>query len=143
MQSTTVIGVLVALVIGFGGGYILSENRVAPATEMGTHTMSDGSAMSDAMANMMSGLEGKTGDDFDRAFIEEMIMHHEGAVAMAQQALQLAKHAEIKQMANEIIAAQTREIETMPGWLRQWYDVQPFGNSNDHSDPGSAVHGIE
>ncbi len=77
--------------------------------------------MSGTMNGMMQGLHGKSGDDFDKAFIEEMIVHHEGAVAMAQMALTNAKHEEIKTMANEIISAQTSEISQMKSWLKDWY----------------------
>lgn len=80
--------------------------------------------MSGTMASMTASLEGKTGDAFDRAFIEGMIVHHEGAVAMAEQALQRAGHEELKQMASEIISAQTREIATMRGWLESWFGAQ-------------------
>jgi uncharacterized protein (DUF305 family) len=124
MSTTPVIAAIVALLVGLGGGYVLAENTQAPANATGTHIMPDGSNMSNAMANMTAGLEGKTGDEFDRAFIEGMIVHHEGAVAMAQRALEIAKHSEIRLMANEIISAQTREIETMRGWLRDWYTGQ-------------------
>jgi len=120
-MNTTITAALVALLIGLGGGYILA-GRITPTTS--THVMSDGSTMSSTMAGMTAGLEGKTGDEFDKAFIEEMIVHHEGAVAMAQQALRLAKHDEIKQMANDIITAQTREITTMRGWLQSWYGAE-------------------
>ena len=87
--------------------------------------MPNGTTMTDTMAGMTSELEGKYGDEFDKAFIQGMIVHHEGAVEMAQQALQSAKHAEIKQMAKEIIDAQTGEINTMRGWLQSWYSIQP------------------
>lgn len=119
MHSKIGVIVVVALIIGFGGGYLFAGSDSSTA---GTHVMSDGSTMSDAMAGMTAGLDGKTGDDFDKAFIEGMIVHHEGAVAMAQLALQKAKHDEIKQMAQEIISAQTREINTMRGWLQSWYN---------------------
>lgn len=119
-MNQTLIAAIVALLIGFGGGYYVAGSS-APA---GTHVMSDGSAMSDTMAGMTAGVEGKTGDAFDRAFIEEMIVHHEGAVVMAEQALQLAQHQEIKQMAQEIISAQTREITMMRGWLQAWYGME-------------------
>jgi uncharacterized protein (DUF305 family) len=49
--------------------------------------ISAGSGMSGAMAGMMSELNSKTGDDFDKAFLSEMIVHHQGAVQMAQAAL--------------------------------------------------------
>lgn len=117
-MNQTFIAAIVALLIGFGGGYYVAGSAT-PASS--THVMSDGSTMSNSMADMTAALQGKTGDAFDKAFIEEMIVHHEGAVAMAQQALASAKHDEIKQMAQEIIAAQTREITTMRGWMQSWY----------------------
>ncbi len=79
------------------------------------------SGMQGEMDAMMAGLVGKTGDDFDKAFLSEMIMHHEGAVDMAEAALQSAKHEEIKNMARAIIAAQTSEINQMKGWQQTWY----------------------
>ena len=48
--------------------------------------------MHHTMTGMVSGLSGKTGDVFDKTFIDEMITHHEGAVVMAEAALKNAKH---------------------------------------------------
>jgi len=42
-----------------------------------------------------------------------IIPHHEGAVKMAELALKLAKHPEVKQLAEEIKRDQTREISQM------------------------------
>lgn len=72
------------------------------------------------MDDMVAALEGKTGDAFDEAFIDAMIPHHQGAIDMAREALQNAKHDEIKQMARDIISAQQREIEQMREWQRAW-----------------------
>lgn len=74
------------------------------------------------MDDMMSGLQDKTGDDFDKAFLSEMIMHHQGAVEMAEAALQSAKHQEIKDMARTIISTQTSEINQMQTWGKSWYN---------------------
>lgn len=73
-----------------------------------------------SMEEMMESMEGKTGDDFDKAFMEAMIVHHQGAIDMAQQAKTAALHDEIKQMADDIIAAQTDEIEMMREWQKDW-----------------------
>src|SRR3989338_4316760 len=78
--------------------------------------MHGGSSMND----MMDSLQGKSGDDFDRAFIEGMIVHHEGAVQMAEQAKLNAKHQEIKDMSDAIIDAQTTEINQMRMWQKDW-----------------------
>lgn len=85
------------------------------------HMMPDGSSMHGQMNEMTAGLSGKTGDEFDRAFIAEMIVHHEGAVEMADAALANAKHEEIRQMAHAIISAQTAEIQQMKDWQSSWY----------------------
>lgn len=108
---------MVALIIGLGGGYFIAQSQ-APVL---THSMPADSSMSNAMAGMTSGLTGRSGDEFDKAFLAEMIVHHEGAVEMARQALQHAQHTEIKQMAQDIIDAQEREITTMRGWQQSWY----------------------
>lgn len=60
---------------------------------------------------------------FDQRFIEAMISHHQGAIDMAEMALEQAEHEEIRTLAEEIIAAQIAEIEQMQGWLADWYDV--------------------
>lgn len=77
-------------------------------------------SMEGMMENMNINLKGKTEDAFDKAFISEMIVHHQGAIDMAQQAKVQAKHEEIKNLARDIIAAQTREIEMMKSWQKTW-----------------------
>jgi len=58
----------------------------------------------------------------DRHFIEQMIPHHDGAVAMATLALTKATHPEVKTLADAIIKAQTKEIQDMRGWYSDWFD---------------------
>lgn len=72
------------------------------------------------MDDMSHALHGKTGDAFDAAFIEGMIPHHQGAIDMANAALENAGHEEIKQMARDIIKSQQREIDMMKEWQRTW-----------------------
>ncbi len=129
MQNNIVLVALVSLVIGIGGTYVVMNKPVPlPAT---SHLMPSGEMMSDdltgmhsAMSSMMAGLEGKTGDAFDKAFLSGMIMHHEGAVLMAEAAKMNAKHAEIKTMADAIISAQTAEIAQMKEWQKEWYGIE-------------------
>lgn len=82
---------------------------------MGSHVDQDM-----GMNEMSEQLRGKLGDEFDKAFIAQMIVHHQGAIDMANLAKQSAKHDEIKKMADDIISAQSREIEQMKQWQKDW-----------------------
>ena len=66
-----------------------------------------------SMDDMVQSLQDKTGDDFDQAFIEAMIVHHQGAIDMANAAQQSAGHDEIKSMANDIVSSQQQQIDQM------------------------------
>ncbi len=79
--------------------------------------MSDPMSMS--MADMGKMLEGKTGDALDTAFLEGMIPHHQGAIDMAKY-LEKSERPELQQLGQDIIAAQTKEIEQMQNWLKEW-----------------------
>lgn len=92
------------------------------------HQMPDGSMMTNTgmdmdsmMKEMSASLEGKSGDTFDKAFLSEMIVHHEGAVVMAKQVLATSKRPELIKLANDIISAQTKEIEMMKSWQSAWF----------------------
>lgn len=84
------------------------------------HSANDADHDSMSMSDMMTELQGKTGDEFDKAFIEMMIAHHEGAIEMARAAQQSALHQEIKDMAEDIISAQQGEIDMMNQWKLDW-----------------------
>ena len=73
-----------------------------------------------SMADMVQALENKRGDEFDKAFIEQMIEHHEGAIDMARLSASRAKHDEIKDLSADVIRAQQSEIDTMRQWQRDW-----------------------
>ncbi len=77
--------------------------------------------MMDAMEGMnMDHMRSASGAEFDRMFLDMMNPHHEGAVAMAKDALSKAEHPEVKKLAQQIIDAQTKEIEMMNNWKDTW-----------------------
>ena len=86
----------------------------------GSHQMDMGSMMD----GMMAGLNGKTGEEFEKAFLAEMIIHHEGAVVMAEAVLKNSKRPELIKLANDIITAQKGEITMMKQWQKSWFKIQ-------------------
>ena len=84
--------------------------------------MMDHSAMGmeDTNAGMMNELGNKTGEAFDKAFLEQMIMHHQSAINMSAPGRTNAQHQEVKDLTAAIIAAQTKEIQQMKQWQNNW-----------------------
>ncbi|MBE9111558.1 DUF305 domain-containing protein [Nodosilinea sp. LEGE 07298] len=62
---------------------------------------------------------------YDLRFIDGMIPHHEGALVMAEAALAHSQRPEIRQLAENIIAAQQVEIAQMQEWRAAWYPDAP------------------
>ncbi len=88
---------------------------------MGGHGMGQGSSMHMGMMGDetdMTRLE--QAEDFDRAFVEEMIPHHQMAVMMATMLKNGTNRPEMSKLADDIIAAQNKEIEQMRTWLKDW-----------------------
>ncbi len=126
-KNSTLI-LIVVLFLGLVSGFYFGNSQ--SQNSLGVHTMPDGTVMSNEamdmaqmMADMNKALMGKKGDDFDKAFLSEMIVHHEGAVEMAKLAQTYSKHQEIKDLSSAIISAQNKEIADMRGWLKSWYNL--------------------
>ena len=140
-----IIGLLVGVIITWATATVaVNNNNTGMMRMMGMHTTTNGQGMMNdddmTMGQMMTGLQGKTGDDFDKAFLSEMIMHHQGAINMAKLVQSNAKHDELKTMANDILAAQSKEIDQMQTWQTDWgYKNTPTkaDDSGSHSMMGN------
>ena len=87
--------------------------------QMGHGSMGMGSK---GMAKQMVMENGKYSD---RAFIDAMVPHHQGAIAMAEVALKNAEHEEIKELSRNIVSTQQSEIEELKSIKKE-----EFGTSN-------------
>jgi uncharacterized protein (DUF305 family) len=101
MRTNLVLGVVLVL-IGLAG----------IAVTVALQPMSDTALWLDA--------HGMTGD-VDAMFIEQMIPHHDDAIAMAELALTRAEHPQIRRLAERIVRTQTAENAQMRQWYREWY----------------------
>lgn len=71
----------------------------------------------DKMHAAMSGMEYSGDADID--FARGMIPHHQAAIDMAKTVLEHGKDPEIRKLAEEVIAAQEREIKQLESWLEK------------------------
>lgn len=65
-------------------------------------------------------LTASRGHAFDLQFLDMMIKHHQGGIAMAQDALKRASHAQVKEQAKKIIDDQKKEQAELKKWHKEW-----------------------
>ena len=73
---------------------------------------------------------GSADADYDLRFMDAMVLHHEGAVVMAQDALKKSTRPELKQLATAIVSAQDKEMIQMQQWRK---DVSVYFPSGEPS----------
>lgn len=125
MHSGNAISLVIALAVGIAIGITICSVRTKepaqPTPEPVVEETAHDTSMHGTMDAMTSGLEGKSGDAFDKAFIDEMIAHHQGAIDMANQVRLKSQRPELQQLALDIIEAQTGEIKMMREWRTTWF----------------------
>ncbi len=92
---------LLALLVGLAG--LLGTGVAA------TGTATPASAMGDAST------------PYDLRFLNEMVMHHQGAVMSSQMMIADSERPEMRRLAESIARSQTRQIEQMRRWRGEWY----------------------
>ena len=109
---------LLAACGGAGSGQQGNESGGGGHGQMGHGSMGMGSG---GMARQMVMENGKYSD---KAFIDAMVPHHQGAIEMAEVALKNAQHEEIRELSRNIISTQEAEIEKLKA-----IKEQEFGTS--------------
>ncbi|MCR6688597.1 DUF305 domain-containing protein [Cellulomonas sp.] len=77
-----------------------------------------------------------THNDADASFAQMMIVHHEGALEMADLAAETAQSPDVVALAERISAAQGPEIDLMTGWLEAWGEPGPDAMGHGGMDHG-------
>jgi uncharacterized protein (DUF305 family) len=126
------VGFILAACGGAGGG----QQGSGSGSDQGTDKKTGGMAGMDhgqmGHGSMGMGSEGmarqmvmENGEYSDGRFIDAMVPHHQGAIAMAEVALKNAEHEEIEQLSQNIISSQQAEIEELKAIKKE-----EFGTSN-------------
>lgn len=100
----------------------MEEKNYADKMRMDEKTMGHKmGSMEHQMMGMTDAMKNKTGDELDKIFLADMIVHHQGAVDMAEMLLKETKRPELQKMATDIITAQKAEIAQMKAWQTEWF----------------------
>ncbi|WP_027348835.1 CopM family metallochaperone [Halotalea alkalilenta] len=86
-----------------------AQGVVTPSTE----------AFEQAAQRMHDGMDIDYSGNADVDFVRGMIAHHQGAIEMAKVQLEYGKDSEMRQLAENVIRDQQREIEQMQRWLEE------------------------
>lgn len=137
MNKNTILALAIGLIVGVGG--TLGVNAITKDNDIGSVTKTEQQSLvtnhsTMSMSDMNKELENLSGDDYDKAFIEMMVAHHEGAVDMAMLSKTRAKHDEIKKLSLDIITAQKKEITAMKQWQSDWNYKTDDANQIMHSN---------
>ena len=113
---------LVLLLVG-ASAYILTH----PPTELAHDSERGEEAHGNAEVTQEA-----TAEAAERDFLEHMIPHHGEAVATAQTIVERSNNAEVKDLAQAIIAAQETEITNMKDWYQTWYGSEFKADGDYH-----------
>jgi len=118
---------LLALLLALSLALASCGGAGSSSAEQGSSEQDGGEEAADDMqgmdhSNMDMGSEGmmaasemlmENGEYSDERFIDAMVPHHQGAIAMAEVALENAEHPELLQLAQNVISTQQAEIEEL------------------------------
>jgi uncharacterized protein (DUF305 family) len=123
-----------------GGSMSHGSHGAQPSAAMGPAAK----AFAEANAKMHKDMTMQFSGNADVDFARGMIPHHQGAIEMAEIVLRYGKDTSVKKLANEIIAAQKKEIAQMRAWLGRNGSQPASGNvaaiTKAFTDVNSRMH---
>lgn len=122
--------ILIAFIVGaavFASGYYVSQ-RAAFLPQSGPMTASSTSCGPNGCGSnsMMHDIEITD----EKGFILEMIPHHEEAIDTSKTVLAQTQDPELQKFTQDVINAQTAEVDQMKSWLKNWFNEEYTNNSD-------------
>lgn len=99
--------IVVAFILGLGGGYVLTPEYANMSSER--------------QSGMMEMELGKPDRFIDQRYLNGMIAHHQSAIFMLEQAQEKSTRPEIQNLADAIIEVDTKDIEKLYSYKQEWY----------------------
>jgi uncharacterized protein (DUF305 family) len=102
---------------GGGMGGMMNTGQMGPMMggQGGMGSMMNGEGMN----GMMGSLDEE--QPFDLQFIDQMTMHHEGAIMSSKHMISDSERPELRQLAASIRQSQSEQIKQMQAWREKWY----------------------
>jgi uncharacterized protein (DUF305 family) len=132
-------GLALVLLVVAVAGVAFAYGRSGSVTEGDAADRSDyskgengmGSMPGDGQTGSMMDAQGMAGDHmmgsfdenkpFDLQFIDQMIMHHQGAIMSSDHMISDSQRPELRQLYENIQKSQSEQIEQMKAWRKEWY----------------------
>ncbi|CAN5831025.1 hypothetical protein BH24ACT8_BH24ACT8_04970 [soil metagenome] len=121
-----------------GGGVVYAATQSMQPRSAGTSetTMMSGQGMGMGMGMGMGSFD--RDQPFDAQFIDQMTVHHQGAIMSTQAMIADSDRPELQALAEDIITSQREQITQMRNWRAQWYpDLEPTFGMGGSMMPGT------
>ncbi len=128
------VGIATVALLAVGGGAVYAQGQGSSmmggdVTESETDGNGMGSMMNGGQMGSMMGGQGMGGmmgsfdeeQSFDLQFIDQMTMHHEGAIMSSEHMISDSERPELRQLAENIQQSQSEQVQQMQEWREEWY----------------------
>jgi uncharacterized protein (DUF305 family) len=115
----------------YGRSGSVTEGDAADRSDYSKGENGMGSMPGDGQTGSMMDAQGMAGDHmmgsfdenkpFDLQFIDQMIMHHQGAIMSSDHMISDSQRPELRQLYENIQKSQSEQIEQMKAWRKEWY----------------------
>ena len=139
LGATTALSLLLVLTACGGGGSGSMDHSSMSSSAPSSASSSSPASSPSSGATSSTAVDAEH-DEHDVVFAQQMVVHHEGAIEMAEAAATRASSQEVRDLAAAIASAQQPEIDRMTSWLTAWGEPVEAGSSTEGVDHSSMGH---